>query len=314
MSDNKRLWEAIRAAKDIDDWGERSFSWEKAYISSVFSQTAYKHIPEYELKNVDRANLIPCSSYRTAFQVGKIQDFQFSSNESDLPLLTFSGTLLVSVVLEVNQIVFISLRGTQQLYDWFVNLQISKVKSQLHMGCGGGGYWFHKGFYSAIVRELNKLSDTISERFGRQNNIYTTGHSLGGALAAILNAKVGAWRKHRCCGPSQSYGRFRHDVIGCYTFGMPRYGDLDTVVDLPGPYHVYNKEDIVPTVPPRFLGYEDCLDEFCISGSGEVLQNNRKGNTFIGFIYKLLTKQGIREHDIELYVDRTQALSEMRIV
>lgn len=309
MKNLEEIWEAIRSARNIQDWQDSSFSWDKAYLSAVFSKAAYLHIPEFESDNINRAYLIPCSTYRKVIQKGLVQDYRFSENKSDLPVLTYSSSLFVSVIIEVDQIVFVSLRGTQKLYDWFVNVQVSKIK-WLPSGCFGGDYLFHRGFYKAIVKEMKHLGDEISKRFGENRNIYSTGHSLGGALAAILNATAGARKflKHPCH-PWPRYNNFQHDILGCYTFGMPRYGNFNTVIGLPGPYHIYNKHDIVSAVPPKFMGYDDCLEEYCISGVGQVKKPVVKGNSFGSFIYKLFSKKIIQDHDIELYVNRVHAFS-----
>lgn len=309
MSLPKSFFNALRVAKIIDDWEDPSFCWKKAFISAAFSQAAYHHIPEFELENINRANLIPCSTYRQALQTGRFQDIQILEKESELPMLIHSSSLFVSVVFKVDQVVFVSLRGTQQLYDWFVNIQVGKMKNP-NFPPSRGEQRFHSGFYKAIGREMGKLSDAIVEKFGNTIFVCATGHSLGGALAAILNATKNSWVDSRPFHYRfEEENVFKPKIICCYTFGMPRYGNFNTIVGLPGPYHVYNKNDIVPTVPPRMLGYEDCLNEYCISGNGKIEDTNRKGNSFGQFIFKLLTKKGILEHDIELYVNRIQALA-----
>ncbi|MGR9108747.1 MAG: lipase family protein [Gammaproteobacteria bacterium] len=70
----------------------------------------------------------------------------------------------------------------------------------------------HEGFSDALDRvfpEINRVREEFSPS-GR--NIWITGHSLGGALAALAAAELAYW--------------FPKLSIGIYTFGQPRVGDL----------------------------------------------------------------------------------------
>jgi hypothetical protein len=58
------LTQRISDINSINNWEEPHFDWSKAYVASVFAKIAYLHIPQYELKNTNRANLIPCVEYR----------------------------------------------------------------------------------------------------------------------------------------------------------------------------------------------------------------------------------------------------------
>lgn len=46
------------------NWADPRFSWQKAYVASVFAALAYEEIPEFELKNLG----VPKSSHPTAIK------------------------------------------------------------------------------------------------------------------------------------------------------------------------------------------------------------------------------------------------------
>jgi hypothetical protein len=80
--------------------------------------------------------------------------------------------------------------------------------------------------------------------------LYITGHSLGGAMAALAMAKImktPKWRDVRC------------KLRGCYTYGAPMVASpilarvLDETIGKNVYRHVYSK-DVVPQLPPHSTG------------------------------------------------------------
>ena len=142
---------------------------------------------------------------------------------------------------------FVSFRGTESLADWLTNTQIDpKPPTWL----ANAGYKTHTGFHDALVSAFdNVILDALKE-FGitaRNLPIWVSGHSLGGALAALctlrLSDAVGA-------DPDTD-----NTIAALHTFGQPRVGDqacadaLERV--LPNRYfRSVNHRDIVPRVPP----------------------------------------------------------------
>lgn len=308
------VWAEIN---NISNWDEPDFDWRKAYVASVFAKTAYLHIPEYELKNANRANIIPCEEYRKIIQITNRDGVEQILKKSDLgEFFIIEKPYAVAVVVKVRKVVFISLRGTQQLYDWLVNLNISKSRPYKNLDMNiyyknfyrtaasvDNNIYFHKGFHRAAASCMHEIRSQILNRFGKNNTIYITGHSLGGALAAILHA---LWSRDH-----MRYCHIRHCPMhkclathSCYTFGMPRYGSFHAVEHFANPFHIYNQSDIVPTVPPKFIGFDDSLIEYCLTSEGKIDGANIKGSSFSQFIFRLATLKGIREHDMELYMSR----------
>ena len=307
MKNTERITEVWTFINNIKNWDEESFDWNKAYVASIFSKIAYLHIPEYELKNANRANLIPCIEYREIVKsngISNISEILRSSNFGDYFIV--ERPYVIAVVVKVKNVLFISMRGTQQLHDWLINLNVLKSRPYPNKNVD---IFLHKGFHRAAVSCINEISSEILKRYGEDNKIYITGHSLGGALAAILH---GLWNERSynfiAINDFKSIIRLRMNerfrTHSCYVFGMPRYGNFHAMEYFASPFHIYNQADIVPTVPPKILGFHDSLIEYCLNSEGKIDQSNIKGNSFAKFVFRLVTLKVIREHDIELYMSR----------
>jgi hypothetical protein len=91
---------------------------------------------------------------------------------------------------------------------------------------------------------------TIPHGMGKLEELYITGHSLGGALAALSAAMIHA--SGRC-------GAIKDKLRGVYTFGQPMIGDNELTARCEKEFgnilyrHIYDR-DIVPRFPPRITG------------------------------------------------------------
>jgi len=114
------------------------------------------------------------------------------------------------------------------------------------------------------IRVLDAVRDSKIEDL---NHVFMTGHSLGGAVAAI----------------SENYIRIAPSSV-CL-LGAPRYSDLSAYATLPlgPPAQVRRPGDLVPTVPPRVLGYADHPYESTTSGS-RYIDPNPYVSAFGGFV------------------------------
>jgi hypothetical protein len=307
MEVTERITEALRVINSINDWDDEYFDWKKAYVASIFSKIAYLHIPEYELKNANRANLIPCKEYREIIKSGRSSNLAQILTDYDInEFFIVERPYAIAITVKVGSCIFVSMRGTQRLYDWIVNLKAMKSRPypSKHIDI-----FFHKGFHKAALSCIDEIYNEIKKRYGEDNNVYFTGHSLGGALAAIL---YGLWKEdsyiYQFIGHKSIRSHFR--THSCYVFGMPRYGNFHAMEHFSSPYHIYNQGDIVPTVPSKLFGFEDSLVEYCLNSKGEIDHSKVKGNSFTKFIYGLATLKGIKEHDMELYMNRVKKLSD----
>jgi predicted lipase len=113
---------------------------------------------------------------------------------------------------------------------------------------------FHKGFAEEAVRIAVRIWQEIAN-WPKQDikEVILSGHSLGGAVAAICEPLLW-WRLANRCQQTQS-------VI----LGAPRYCDVAAQYSqLNFPIQIKRSGDMVPTIPPRALGYADCPWEFIL--------------------------------------------------
>ena len=113
--------------------------------------------------------------------------------------------------------VFISFRGTQEPSDFFADLGVWLVDARIE------GPWgeVHQGIQNALEEVLPFIEPKLHEL---RNNaqVYTTGHSLGGALATLLGARL----LSQLDMPEQFQQREgQFSLRAIHTFGSPRVGD-----------------------------------------------------------------------------------------
>lgn len=138
------------------------------------------------------------------------------------------------------------------LKDWLNNFRAAPVKFKLgdqHLGVDHPadvdvndlGGLVHAGFLEELAAVQDKVVAKLLERGGRGRPVYVTGHSQGGAEAALATRALLA-------------GGF--PVVATYTFAAPRAGNIDFVKSVPDTLPVHRIEfgdDIVPHVPPRLI-------------------------------------------------------------
>jgi hypothetical protein len=294
------LHEAQQLAANISDWENSRFHWEKAFVACVFSAAAYEEMPRFELKSAKRAKVIPCDGYQANFARAReeAKEHSLSRLETDQTFAVIIRDRIVVVVTKVQNVVFIALRGTTLSFsDFKADLDARKVRYPVGWG---DSVRLHRGFLDAVLDCFDEVMERVVEVIDPGNPIYVTGHSLGGAMAAIFYAKLeraGAY-------PHQ----YNNPATACYTFGMPRFGDLSAKSLLPSPYHVFNQFDAVPTVPPTFLGFADCGTERCIDARPAVVTVVSKGNAGFRRSKGIATLLGISDHRMERYLERLDAL------
>lgn len=276
-----------------NDWNDKTFLLQKAYVSAVFSKLAYLHVPQYELGDKDRIKVVPCVEYQDIVRRGQLVDIKQLLNQSEFEqYFIIEKRYVVIVGVKVRKkVIFVAIRGTARLYDWLDNFNTWRYRFRYY-DC-----FFHRGFFKAIAACFDELGEELGRFDADKVPIYVTGHSLGGAMAAILHAM---WALIQT--PQESDRRFL--TRSAYTFGMPRYGNLEAVTEFRQPYHLYNVEDIVPTVPPKWLGFESCLSEFMLDGTRIEARHSRQLVRFAFWIYSLFSLSGIRHHLMGVYLER----------
>ncbi len=142
-----------------------------------------------------------------------------------------------------DQTCLLAFRGTQpnMLRDWLYDMDCRFVPAPVRM-VGK----IHIGFLNALNAIWPDVWATLQKTRGKRS-LWITGHSLGGALAALATARL--------------HFTEAQPINGTYTFGQPRIGDVEfcTCFDQGfrnNIFRVVNYHDIVPRVPLRNMGYE----------------------------------------------------------
>lgn len=298
--------DAQRLADSIDDWEDTQFSWQKAYVAAAFSAVAYEEIPQFELKKSKRAKIIPCDRYQAHVSRWETDQHRASVQELDTntQIEVVVRSRVVITISKLPKVIFVSFRGTTLSFaDFKADLDIRKVRYQSGFGESAR---LHRGFFDAVL----ECFDEVVERLRDMNRdphvpVYVTGHSLGGAMAAIFHARLDEADSH----PFR-HGR-RHHIspsTACYTFGMPRYGDTSAKSLLPQPYHTFNELDAIPTLPPKLLGFADSANERCLNAIPDVITVLSKGDFALRSGKGIAIVLGVSDHRMERYVERTNAM------
>ena len=297
---------AQRLADSIGNWNENRFEWQKAYVAATFAAVAYEEIPQFELKNTKRAKIIPCDRYQAHISRWESEQRRATIQQIDTTaqIEVVARNQVVVTISKLGKVIFVSFRGTTLSFsDFKADLDIRKVRYQSGFG---ETTRLHRGFFDAVLDCFDEILDrvrTMNEE--AQVPVYVTGHSLGGAMAAIFYAKL----------DESNFHPFRHrrqqrisEPIACYTFGMPRYGDISAKAILPQPYHTYNELDAIPTLPPRLLGFVDSANERCLNAIPEILEGFPKGDFAVRRGKGMPTILGVSDHRMERYVERADAM------
>ena len=195
------------------------FSIRNAYALALCSQLAY-----------EKPNIIQQKMLEQGFQSEFITSgSKKSAKDPDTQLfIGHSGSVIV-----------MAFRGTSNIRDWmtdakidFVNIPHGKV---------------HRGFNDALDSVWKELTKTLEQTQVYAQSLWITGHSLGGALAALAAARL-ALDMHK-------------PINGLYTFGQPRVGDrqFSREIDIelkPRYFRFVNNNDIVTRIPTRFGDYK----------------------------------------------------------
>lgn len=136
--------------------------------------------------------------------------------------------------------IVIAFRGTEDAEDWIKGLTFSQVPYPYVRGAGA----VHKGF-AELYGTLRQTLLHALKKLPRSKPVYVTGHSMGGALAALCALELAAVSGRR---------------VWLYTFGCPRIGDAvfskTLARKVQAAYRIYHPGDWVTGLPPsRLLGY-----------------------------------------------------------
>jgi triacylglycerol lipase len=199
-----------------------NFTIENARALMWFAQLAY----EYETDDQDKI-----ADVRALWKFDRITPFESKKNELSA---TYDSHGLIG---EGRGAVLLAFAGTDPLIWETVATDLRTVPNPEDI---------HAGFAVATGAVKDKIDQAVAISRQRQQPLLITGHSLGAAMAAIA--------------AEMAYDA-GHAPVAVYTYGMPRTGGKTFKArydekKLSGiTYRLVNGPDIVPTVPPSFLGY-----------------------------------------------------------
>ena len=113
----------------------------------------------------------------------------------------------------------------------------------------------HSGFH----KEVNQLWPLLEQQLRTNKRpLWFSGHSMGGAMAAV-------------CAVRCKQSPILSDPYAIFSYGAPRVGNRPyTAVLKVKHYRWVNNNDIVPRIPPRWLGYRHMGHEIYISRLGKI--------------------------------------------
>ncbi|MGV8864339.1 MAG: lipase family protein [Pseudomonas sp.] len=146
----------------------------------------------------------------------------------------FGGTNTQAFITHHDEIILISVRGTQEFADILRDLDALQLPFEEGSGTA------HQGFYKAY-KAIKSFVQNYLNRFHSGQKIIICGHSLGGAICTLLAEAL------RC-------NNRKYDVL-LYTYGSPRAGDSAFVEGAAELVHhrIVNNNDPVPSVPAPWM-------------------------------------------------------------
>ncbi len=263
------------------------------YVCALFSELTYYHVNWLEIDNKKRTMVIPSDGYQILVSRGIQSNVKTYLRQADIgrPFIVVDRGV-VAVGLVVNGLLFIAFRGTRFLFDWVINAKVwlvevntglRAVEPFLFSAVNGR---MHGGYSEEAFRISLKIIDELHKRnFGTIQHVFFTGHSLGGAVAAIARNIIRIAPSSSCL------------------FGSPRYGDLASYsapLEAP-PEQIRRPGDVVPLIPPHCFGYVDHPCEFNTAGMPIVeSETNRSTSRELLLWVRFLAKM-FKPHFMEEY-------------
>ena len=298
----KPLWLLINQTK----WDPSNTNYDliKCAALALISQFAYLEADEEERRNKHRAVVVPSEIYQSILNSEEISISEVLGSIDFPDVVILRTKRYVAILVHVRDLVLVGVRGTQDAYDWVVNLKVYKKKGD-NFGIVGR---LHAGFLSDAEDLAKHIQEYLLDKFGpdlmtgeRQVNVYFSGHSLGGAIASIL-------RHGKFDGLSGGASLDRNiSYSNCYIFGSPRVGSKEATSDMRQPFATRRFADVVPHCPPEFLGFSDFEQQYSPTGTVFNCATYSEYATFAKWIITLALKKFMWEHSIERYRREVEA-------
>ena len=202
---------------------------------------------------------------------------------------------IVLVTDESSQTHWLGIRGTANTKNALMDAEYLKERDPKL------GIYLHKGFHRLAREAYEAFAPHLKPGY----RLRVTGHSLGGAAAAIL---------------CMYYDVDQKDVTSCFTFGQPKVTNEEGVNrfwELPLKRFV-DGEDIVPLVPPLTVAsaihgsYRHLGEEFILQSEGHFLwlDKHDANRVLISGTWASLFHESVKDHFMRNYLKRISAVVE----
>lgn len=247
----------------------------KALLLALCCRLAYCAIPSWEID--DRGTkVVPCQIHQDLIRLGAavaIQRAALQAEIGEIEVIELPPWIVITIQKQHTQTI-VAIRGTKTLADFRQDLWVPRFALD-------SGARVHAGFAEFALMVLDSLAG--AQLLNRREPIVFTGHSLGGAIAAIarhildFDSKVG------------------HHTV---TFGAPRLGNRDTIPISDQIAHVVRPLDFVPDLPPWPLPYAPHQSVFLLHRDrlGERREWSKGGWLRLGSLIRPLQNHGIESY------------------
>ncbi|KXN65591.1 alpha/beta-hydrolase [Conidiobolus coronatus NRRL 28638] len=207
-----------------------------------------------------------CNGYTT----GSSETVYFSKQKTSA-----AGYLTVN---KNKKLIVLSYRGTKDIVNWLYNLDFSFVSADLDWPYNNAG--IHSGFDATTKSLLSNSTDAIQNALGKYPTfkVVFTGHSLGGALAALTAFRLA------------QNGVIPWEKINLITYGQPRLGTPEFADFLNAQAwtstRVTSYGDLIAISYGRSLGYAHNQHNMHINKYGQTIQCStyKEDKNCIGYI------------------------------
>jgi triacylglycerol lipase len=205
----------------------------------------YKRLPlKWPIRDIYSFALMAAVVYQEAEEIQSDYKNNYRILVQDLP--ECKGQCLV-LFNDKKQIQNISIRGTHNLGNAIKDGAYLKTKDPKT------GLYMHHGFWESAVETYQAILPGLKKEY----LTYLTGHSLGGAVAAILHLFL-----------LEDGFRVKQTI----TFGQPKFTNIEAIhkyrrIPL---LRVINEKDFVPLTPPEIV-FSDHHGEYCHIGPEVIL-------------------------------------------
>ncbi|GAB4487911.1 MAG: hypothetical protein OHK0045_09010 [Raineya sp.] len=250
------------------------------------------HATEFELQNALHLAYLSELTYHDEYYIQEklaslYPKFQFLESH---PASGYDTELFVASNQEA---ILVAFRGTEgsSLEDWVNNIDNRAFAYQ--------GGTLHRGFWEALDAIWDLLCKQIQDFRIKNQKIWLTGHSQGGALAMLAARRLIAEKLA---------------IQGVYTYGQPKIGDMlfaanyDSILKKQT-FRLYNEDDPIVNNPPKLYHAGTPVRIFKNGGFEiEYFKNmfETGGLSFTSLLDSLLdyATDNLQSHSVATYIER----------